>query len=938
MGIQGLLPVLKSITKTRHISEYSGKAVAIDGFSWLHKGAYCCSREIVQGVYTDRFVRYCMSRIEMIRHHGVRPIVVFDGGRLPSKSDEEDTRRRSRQENKVKALAHLAAGNVSAAEECFQRAVNVTSTMAKQFMEALKEAGVDFVVAPYEADAQMAYLALQGDVHAVITEDSDMLVYGCPRVLYKLDKYGNGEEILLEDLALNQGVSFVGFSHEMFAMTCIMAGCDFLPSLPNIGLKKAHQLMKKFRDAVKVCKNLRFKGTTVPRDYEERLQRALWVFRHQRVYCSRAKAIVHVQPLPQGGIGAADVHVMSAVPAGEDATTLDFLGPMMDSDLAQGIATGVINAATQQPFDLAAIYEGCARLPMGVAQALGRTEVVPRYGSQSQSQQQGSGRTSLSELAHGGRTTQQARPPAGGASRGGRGGAAPEQGMASIRSFFPATGPAAAAFVPPRAKVHGVAEPPGPPAAKSQFSKLAFGAFGMSRHVPGGALAGGATDAPTGYADSLRPGSGSDAELDLDRQLPASSLSDAGPSRDSGAAVAQGVRPSGRPRTALDALDLDLGFVLTDSSQGGRDSGRPLSAISALSSGLSGGPLSQSWLPRLPAGDHDADQEEGASMGAPGRNAPAHGWLFADLEPALPARPFQRLMGSSPRRGSAPPSVSLSPGDGAAPQLKRQRAPEQLNCEGGSSPEILCVEERGERGAGAAGAARLPGSKLHSKRRSLGSELKLSAFFGASSAAQAAPQQQQQQQQSSKVGDTAAALRHTLTRMKHSLAPLGGAGPSCSQGEPPAGLQPAAPVTLGRRQGLSRPRGPFEMFAAGGRKPAPSAGFGEEAGGRAAADGDGAGPSAGSAAEHGSSEFHGIGHVPRFGQVASAALDQMQGSLGLRHAASPKGAGGQERGASPAAKRHGGGRVHEAVRKPFKPPRAAQPGLLNAFAFSRKPA
>jgi hypothetical protein len=36
-------------------------------------------------------------------------------------------------------------------------------------------------VAPYEADAQMAYLARNGAVHAVITEDSDLLAYGCPR-------------------------------------------------------------------------------------------------------------------------------------------------------------------------------------------------------------------------------------------------------------------------------------------------------------------------------------------------------------------------------------------------------------------------------------------------------------------------------------------------------------------------------------------------------------------------------------------------------------------------------------------------------------------------------------------------------------------------------------------------------------------------------------
>ena len=34
-------------------------------------------------------------------------------------------------------------------------------------MQALKVESVDFIVAPYEADAQMAYLALNGMVHAV---------------------------------------------------------------------------------------------------------------------------------------------------------------------------------------------------------------------------------------------------------------------------------------------------------------------------------------------------------------------------------------------------------------------------------------------------------------------------------------------------------------------------------------------------------------------------------------------------------------------------------------------------------------------------------------------------------------------------------------------------------------------------------------------------
>jgi hypothetical protein len=38
------------------------------------------------------------------------------------------------------------------------------------------------VVAPYEADAQIAYLFRTGAVTAVIAEDSDMLAFGCQRV------------------------------------------------------------------------------------------------------------------------------------------------------------------------------------------------------------------------------------------------------------------------------------------------------------------------------------------------------------------------------------------------------------------------------------------------------------------------------------------------------------------------------------------------------------------------------------------------------------------------------------------------------------------------------------------------------------------------------------------------------------------------------------
>ncbi len=62
-------------------------------------------------------------------------------------------------------------------------------------------------MAPYEADSQLTYLQNEGIVDFVITEDSDLLVFGCERVLFKLDDAGNGKLIELKELGkANKGL------------------------------------------------------------------------------------------------------------------------------------------------------------------------------------------------------------------------------------------------------------------------------------------------------------------------------------------------------------------------------------------------------------------------------------------------------------------------------------------------------------------------------------------------------------------------------------------------------------------------------------------------------------------------------------------------------------------------------------------------------------
>ncbi|MBA0812016.1 hypothetical protein Gohar_026014 [Gossypium harknessii] len=182
----------------------------------------------------------------------------------------------------------------------------------------LKRENVCYVVAPYEADAQMTFLAISKQVDAVITEDSDLIPFGCPRVIFKMDKFGQGVEFKSSMLQQNKELNFAGFTKQMLLEMCILSGCDYLQSLPGMGLRRAHALMKKFKSYDKVIKHLRYSTVSVPPLYEESFKKAILTFQCQRVYDPITEDIVHLSDI--------------------------------SNNIAQGIARGDLDPFTQMPF------------------------------------------------------------------------------------------------------------------------------------------------------------------------------------------------------------------------------------------------------------------------------------------------------------------------------------------------------------------------------------------------------------------------------------------------------------------------------------------------------------------------------------------------------------------------------------------------------------
>lgn len=339
MGIQGLLQFIKEASEPVHVKKYRGQAVAVDTYCWLHKGAIACAEKLAKGEPTDRYVGFCMKFVNMLLSYEVKPILVFDGCTLPSKKEVERSRRERRQSNLLKGKQLLREGKVSEARECFTRSVNITHAMAHKVIKAARALGVDCLVAPYEADAQLAYLNKAGIVQAVITEDSDLLAFGCKKVILKMDQFGNGLEVDQARLGMCKQLGDV-FTEEKFRYMCILSGCDYLASLRGIGLAKACKVLRLANnpDIVKVIKKIGHylkMNITVPEDYITGFIRANNTFLYQLVFDPIQRKLIPLNAY------------------GDDVNpeTLTYAGQYVDDSVALQIALGNRDINTFEQID-----------------------------------------------------------------------------------------------------------------------------------------------------------------------------------------------------------------------------------------------------------------------------------------------------------------------------------------------------------------------------------------------------------------------------------------------------------------------------------------------------------------------------------------------------------------------------------------------------------
>jgi flap endonuclease-1 len=264
MGIKCLLKFIteQNIIKSINNKNYKNKKVAIDISILIYKivisirssGADYTNQ---QGCITSHILGLFNKTIDLL-HSGIIPIYVFDGKPPSLKNKIIDDRRKSR----LKALEKMKIAETNEDKvKYFKKSFSIKKLQWKQCIDLLDMMGIPYILAKEEADSQCAYLAREGFVDAVLTDDMDILTFGSPKIVQNLTSHKiQTKEIILDDI-----LTKLELTHDQFIDYCILLGCDYCVGLTDVKYNIIYQYFKQYKnieDTLVAMKNDKLKIPT----------------------------------------------------------------------------------------------------------------------------------------------------------------------------------------------------------------------------------------------------------------------------------------------------------------------------------------------------------------------------------------------------------------------------------------------------------------------------------------------------------------------------------------------------------------------------------------------------------------------------------------------------------------------------------------------------
>ena len=286
MGIKNLNKFLRDkcpeVFQETHISNFSFKKVAIDISLYMYK---------FKAIAGERWLSAFINLITSLRRNHMHCIFIFDG-KSPPEKEEERTRRRAERdklEKKVndlleaideyyktgeiheiltqlwerrrkKPAKRLLGSNstsidmdwvIEKVDQKKCQIIHVTEedfNTSKQLFDIMS---IPHFTAPWEAEKMCAKLCIDGIVDAVLSEDTDVIAYGAPVFITKIDTRDD-TAVVIENNSVQTALEF---SHSQLLDLCIMCGTDYNSNIFRVGAHTAYKKLVEFENIEGVDQN-----------------------------------------------------------------------------------------------------------------------------------------------------------------------------------------------------------------------------------------------------------------------------------------------------------------------------------------------------------------------------------------------------------------------------------------------------------------------------------------------------------------------------------------------------------------------------------------------------------------------------------------------------------------------------------------------------------
>lgn len=236
----------KSIQKI-HLSCISGKCIVIDTSIYMYK--FAAEDALIENMYL---------LISILKNYKIRPIFIFDGKPPDEKRELLRIRRNLKinaetKYNEMKKKTILTSKELKEMESLKRQFVNITDEDICNVKKLMDLYGITYYTSSGEADQLCCYLVKEKQVWGCLSDDMDMFIYGCQRVMRGISLL-NHTVILYKTNSILRELSI---SFSAFQYILILCGTDY-----NVEYKDQHKLnvvfsyYKKYYNNLKENKNI----------------------------------------------------------------------------------------------------------------------------------------------------------------------------------------------------------------------------------------------------------------------------------------------------------------------------------------------------------------------------------------------------------------------------------------------------------------------------------------------------------------------------------------------------------------------------------------------------------------------------------------------------------------------------------------------------------